>query len=352
MIRILRILLFPISVLYGLVTAVRNILFANGIIESASFDIPVISIGNITVGGTGKTPHTEYVINLLKKKYTLAVLSRGYGRKTKGFIEVKEDSSPEQCGDEPCQMKQKFPSQLVVVDENRKEGIDRIKDTNNTDVILLDDAYQHRRVKPGLSILLVDYNRPVFKDFIMPTGNLREFPAGSQRADIIIVSKCPTEISDKEKSFFLQKLNIKTNQKLFFSTIVYDEAIAIFSKSKTIKLQNTEVLLLTGIANPKPLKIHLEQNGATVSCITFPDHHQFTERDIADITQRFEQLDDKNRCIVTTEKDTMRLKNIANIPEVIKKNLFYIPVKVKILDNENHLHQIIESYVKENRRSR
>lgn len=348
MVRLLRILLFPISVLYGVVMALRNVLFSIGIFESKSFDVPIVSIGNITVGGTGKTPHTEYVINLLKEKSDIAVLSRGYGRKTKGFVEVDVDSTAELCGDEPCQMKRKFSQQSVVVCENRREGITQILKRFKPDVVVMDDAYQHRWVKPGLSILLVDYNRPIFKDFIMPTGELREFPCGSQRADVVIVSKCPSDISEGEKRYYNEKLRIEDNQNLFFSSFVYGVLMPVFSAHRAEGLKDCEVVLLTGIANPKPLMAYVEELGARVSVLSFPDHYQFTSQDMDTIVDSLLALDPQNRCIVTTEKDAVRLRSGLDVPQLIKENLFYIPIQVEVLEKELELHKIIESYVTKN----
>jgi len=348
MLKMLRIILFPISVLYGVVMALRNMFFSKGIFKAESFAVPVISIGNITVGGTGKTPHTEYLINLLKEKYAIAILSRGYGRKTKGFVEVRGDSSPEECGDEPCQMKQKFPDQTVIVDENRREGIHRILQSYKSEVIVLDDAYQHRWVKPGLSLLLVDYTRPIYKDFIMPTGELREFPAGSQRADVVIVTKCPATISADEKADFQRKLKLGEGQQLFFSTFVYAGAKALFSDKEKESFEGMDVLLLTGIANPKPLKVHLEQHGARVTSFSFPDHYQFSAKDMDAVLSRFEALPPEKRCIVTTEKDSVRLKSGMLVPQLIKDSIYAIPIAVELLEDENELHQIIENYVTKN----
>lgn len=348
MIKILRLLLFPISVLYGAVMAVRNVLFTKGILKSESYDLPVLAIGNITVGGTGKTPHTEYIIRLLKEDHKLAILSRGYGRSTKGFVEVKEDSTPEQCGDEPCQMKQKFPEQLVVVNENRREGISEILDRGDSDVVLLDDAYQHRWVKPGFSIVLVDYNRPIFSDFIMPTGRLREFPSGTKRADIVIVSKCPAGTTEQDKAHFIHKLRIKETQSIFFSSFSYGEAKAVFSSKSSLELGNAEVLLLTGIANPRPLQDYLERKGASVHSQAFPDHYQFTDKDMNKVLGHYEKLDAVSRCIITTEKDAVRLKSGMSIPETIKDSLFYLPIEVEILDNKEEFNQIVKDYVEKN----
>lgn len=348
MFKIIRIFLFPFSLLYGVVMAVRNVLFSMGILKSESYTISVISVGNITVGGTGKTPHTEYVINLLKKKHDIAVLSRGYGRKTKGFVEVTADSLPEQCGDEPCQMKRKFPDQTVIVDENRREGISELMKRFSPDVVLLDDAYQHRWVKPGLSILLIDYGRPIFSDFVMPTGALREFPAGSQRADVVVVTKCPSSISKEEEQRFYKKLNIRDRQHLFFSTYAYGDVQAVFAGGVAQDFIDKNVLLLTGIANPKPLEAYLTAQGAHVSAFPFPDHYQFTAKDMADVVTCFDRLPHDKRCIITTEKDAVRLKAGMDIPIIIKQHLYFIPIAVELLEHEQEFHQIIKNYVTKN----
>lgn len=352
MLKVLRLLLLPFSVLYGMVGAVRNMLFSWGVLTSSRFEMPVISIGNITVGGTGKTPHTEYVLNYLQEAYKVAVLSRGYGRKTKGYRVVETDSIPENCGDEPCQIKQKFPDQTVVVCEDRRLGIETIMSTKDADVVVLDDAYQHRWVKPGLSLLLVDYSRPIFKDFVMPTGSLREFATGSQRADVVIVSKCPATISTDEQAHFAKRLNIKPNQELLFSTFQYGDLKMVFS-SKTEKvgvLKGIDVLLLSGIANPKPLQSYLEEQGARVTLCRFADHHQFTDADMHKVDEAYAQLGDK-RCVVTTEKDAVRLRSGLTISDKIKNDMYYLPIAVKILDREEVLLQKIKNYVDENKRS-
>ncbi len=350
MTKLIRILLFPFSLLYGLVMALRNVLFNVGLLKSEQFDVPLLSIGNITVGGTGKTPHTEYVISLLKDDYKMAVLSRGYGRKTKGFVEVTEPSTPEQCGDEPCQMKRKFPQQLVVVDEDRRNGIKTLLDCYKPEVILMDDAYQHRWVKAGFSVLLVDYTRPLFQDFVMPTGNLREFPLGKKRADLIVVTKCPEGISDADKALFRRKLRLAIGQELYFSAFNYGELVPVFfeERDKDLDLIGAEVLLLSGIANPKPLENYLKNEGAKITGVSFVDHHQFSEKDIAKVMEAYELLSEERRCIITTEKDAVRLKAGLNIPAEMKERLYYVPIKVQILEREEDFNQQIKDYVAKN----
>lgn len=355
MIKILRLILLPVSLLYGLIMALRNALFALGILKSASYDVPLISVGNIAVGGTGKTPHTEYLLVCLSKKYKAAVLSRGYGRKSTGFREVTSLSVPEQCGDEPCQIKRKFPRQTVAVAESRREGIKQLMSTSAAapDVILLDDAYQHRWVKPGLSILLMDYAQPTFADFMMPTGHLREFACGTKRADLVVLTKCPKYVSSKEKHLLKKKLRLKKYQHLFFSTYVYGAPQALFSKGEEVKLKldSAQVLLLTGIANPKPLEEYLLAQGAEVFLLSFPDHHHFVKKDVQLLEQNFKRLAGDVRCIVTTEKDAVRLRSGLALSEDVKAALFYLPIEVKILDQNERFNQIIEDYVTKNQRS-
>ena len=348
MIKFLRYILLPFSLLYGVIMACRNVFFNLGIFKSETYKTPVLSIGNITVGGTGKTPHSEYIISLLKDHYKIAILSRGYGRKTKGFRYVETNSTPENCGDEPCQIKRKFPSITVAVDEDRRHGISTLIKEQNPDLILLDDAYQHRWVKPGLSILLVDYARPIFKDFMMPTGNLREFPQGKKRANIIIITKCPTDISEKE--LFTQKLKLINNQKIYFSSFIYDEIKPVFSNEieDNFSIKDKNVLLLSGIANPLPLKQHLETLGAKVKMLNFADHHQFTNDDIVKIDRQYKQLSSENSCIITTEKDSVRLKDGLDIPAELRQQLYYIPVKIQILVNKVEFNQLIKDYVEKN----
>jgi len=350
MIHILRYLLFPFALLYGLVMALRNALFHWGVFKSESFEVPVISLGNITVGGTGKTPHSEYLISLLGAHYRVAVLSRGYGRQTKGFREVTAEASSLDCGDEPCQMKGKFPQAIVAVDEERKRGIKYLVENYQAELVLLDDAFQHRWVKPGLSLLLVDYGRPFFKDFVLPMGRLREFPAGKKRADIIVVTKCPKALTKEEKAFWQKRLKLNASQQLFFSTFTYGAPLPVFPDvcKPTLTLDNAELLLLTGIANPQPLADYLTGQGAHVKPLSFADHHVFTAKDVAKLQESYQSIVAMGGVILTTEKDAARLSSDVDLPQEIKEKLFYVPIQVQILDNEKEFNQIIESYVAKN----
>ena len=342
------ILLWPFSLLYGGVMALRNWCFDQGLFHATTFDIPVLSLGNITVGGTGKTPHTEYLVRLLGQDYSVAILSRGYGRKTKGFRVVEVDSLPHSCGDEPCQIKQKFPHITVVVCEDRREGIKRLTAMGHYDVVLLDDAFQHRWVKPDWSAVLVDYSRPIFRDAVMPAGRLREFPQGLRRADCVVVTKCPLTISKLEKEEFGSRLGMK-GQTLFFSNFRYGNLCPVFAASTGIPSGIDQVLLVTGIAQPQPLADHLMQKGYDVRLCQFPDHHMFVARDIEKITKQFEALTSSSRCIITTEKDAVRLRQLDGLSQAIKENLYYLPIEVNLLGGEEELIKIILSYVRKNK---
>lgn len=346
----LRRLLFPFALSYGAITKVRNILFDRGVLTSETYVTPIISIGNITVGGTGKTPHTEYLIQLLNKQYKLATLSRGYGRRTKGFKEVQLTSTAQECGDEPCQMKQKFPQVTVVVDENRREGITILESKYKPEVIIMDDAYQHRYVKPSLSILLIDYSRPLHNDLILPAGDLREFKSGIKRADIVIISKCPSIISNKEKEKIVQKTKLAPHQKLYFSTFKYGKVSEVFptAKENSPSIDGKKILLVTGIAQPQALKEHLTASGAEVTLLRYKDHHNFTQEDADTITKAYSKLKNGNSIIITTEKDAIRLKSELTFPSIVKLNMFYIPIEPHVLNDNSTFHEKILNYVTKN----
>ena len=336
---------------YHWVMTLRNLAFDCGRLPSRMFDIPVISVGNLTLGGTGKTPHIEYIINLLKDDYALATLSRGYRRKTKGFLIAPAGGDALAVGDEPSQIKKKFPQVTVAVDEKRVNGIEMLlKEQKPPQVVLLDDAFQHRYVKPGLSIVLVDYNRPVWRDNVLPFGRLRESARGIRRADVVVITKCPPLISEEEKRYIIRKLNAGADTQVFFSTVCYDELSPLCNPSmKGRKVGNgCEVLLLTGIARPEPLKKELERRGAVVTLMQYADHHNFTSEELSVIARRFSELSSADKLIVTTEKDAERLMGRDDIPTIIKDNICALPIKVKIIDKENKFNQIIKDYVREN----
>jgi tetraacyldisaccharide 4'-kinase len=333
---VLRYLLFPFAILYDWITAIRNFLYDNGILKSYAFDVPIIVVGNLSVGGTGKTPQIEYLIRLLSPKYKIATLSRGYKRVSKGFVIANENANAAILGDEPFQMHQKFKDITVVVDANRKNGIENIlKLSNKPDIILLDDAFQHRRVKADKYILLTAYNDLFCDDFILPTGNLRESKVNAKRADFIIVTKCPETISIEEQDKIKLKINKYTSNtsEIYFSSIEYDDQVfnENFTK-KVTEIQDEKKMLLVGIAKPESFINYLKKETDIV--MIFADHHHFTEKDCQDIIEKA-----SSRIIITTEKDYVRLKN-KNIP-----NLFYLPIKSNFITNGNKFDEKLLNYV-------
>lgn len=340
---------------YRWITEVRNLAFDNGTLCSSTFDIPIICIGNITVGGTGKTPHTEYLISLLKEKENVAVLSRGYGRDTKGYIKADKQSTMPMIGDEPFQIKEKFPDITVAVCEKRVTGATRLLASDNAPtVILLDDAYQHRHIKAGLYILLVDYNRPIWADCVLPFGRLRESEKGAQRADIVIVTKCPDSITPQQMEACRSMLKTKEGTPVFFSKVQYGSIYPLFACNKTTQPsieKGDNILLLTGIAKPGPLKKEIERRGAQVTLMQYADHHNFSSGDIEKTADEFSKLSGR-KYILTTEKDATRLRQIEKMPQEIKESIYVIPIEVKIIDEkENMFNQIILDYVTKNSRN-
>lgn len=349
--------LLPLSWLYGLGVKVRNLMFEWGILKSKSYRVPVISIGNLTVGGTGKTPHTEYLINLLQKKYKVAVLSRGYKRRSKGFLLAGKDTPMSQIGDEPCQMKHKFPDVYVAVDKNRCRGIERLCAPDiqpQVDVVLLDDAYQHRYVKPGINILLVDYHRMICDDKLLPAGRLREPWTQKNRANIVIVTKCPKDLKPMEFRVVNRALKLYPYQKLFFSTFVYGKLMPLFggTSRKLSDLRNNEhVLLLTGIASPEQMKLDLEKYTGNIRSLSFGDHHYYTDKDVAHINSAFEEMP-ANSLIVTTEKDGSRLTEATGFSEAVRNNLYVLPIEVAFMQNRQDMfNENILDYVLKNSRN-
>ena len=349
--------LLPVAWFYGIGVRIRNELFEMGILKSKSYDIPVISVGNITVGGTGKTPHTEYLIRLLRKKHKVAVLSRGYKRKSKGFILATSETSMPAIGDEPYQMKQKFPDVYVAVDKNRRRGIERLCDEQiapGTEVILLDDAFQHRYVKPGINILLVDYHRLICDDKLLPAGRLREPKEGKDRANIVIVTKCPEDIKPMGFRVISKALKLYPYQKLFFSTLKYSRLIPLFGEEECPLdelLPHKHVLLLTGIASPEQMKMDLEHYETDITPLSFGDHHYFSPKDVALINATYARMSPP-KLIVTTEKDATRLKGLNGLSEEVRKSLYALPVEIEILQNQQEsFNENITGYVFKNSRN-
>ncbi len=330
---ILRKILFPFSLIYGFIIWLRNIFYDSGVLSSKSFPGPVICVGNLSVGGTGKTPMIEYLLRMLLPQYRIATLSRGYGRDSKGYILLKGDDKASRVGDEPLQFKMKFPEAFIAVDENRQRGISNLISQVSPDVVLLDDAFQHRKVKAGLNILLTSYHNIYFKDFMLPAGDLREPATGAKRAQIIVVTKCPPTLNAGEQEGIRQKLKLRNYQQLYFSYIDY--AAFLVNENGEFPLQQVsekEIGLVTGIANPKPFSEYMEQQGLKFTHLNFPDHHIFNNKELS----RFKDF----AVIITTEKDYMRLKDVLKHP-----NLYYIPIESRFINSEAQFKQRIQHYV-------
>lgn len=354
-------ILWPFSVLFGLVVFVRNLLFDWGIINAEKFSIPVISVGNITVGGTGKTPHTEYLVHLLHRKFRLAVLSRGYKRKSKGFVLGSDESTVKDIGDEPLQIKRKYPKVTVAVDAKRKNGIEQLvaigkKSEIPYQVVLLDDAYQHRYIKPGLSILLIDYNQPIDEDYMLPLGNLREPESSKHRANFIVISKCPDNLKPIDCRILSKRFKTFPHQSLFFTTLKYSEPQSVFNNTRLFESidESSTALMITGIAQPGLFKKHVNSIVKDSDLLQFSDHHQFTRKDFEAVTEKYHNVSNPKKVIVTTEKDAIRLRDVEDlIPEEIKTNMYYIPVRVEFLYNgKTDFDKKVIEYVNKNKRNR
>lgn len=351
--KLLRILLLPFSLLYGCIVWVRNKLYDGHFISVKHFDLPIISVGNLSAGGTGKSPHVEYLIRLLNGKHTLATLSRGYGRSTEGFIISSSTSKATEIGDEPRQFKSKFPDITVAVDAKRVNGITQLLTISPPiHVVILDDAFQHRSVMPGLSILLTDYNKLYCDDVMLPSGTLREFKCGAKRADIIIVTKCPNQLSNQSRQQIIQKLHTLQHQKIYFSFIQYGHLVAVNKKntvSETALTTDTTVVLLTGIANPKPMADYLTPRVKTIVPARFADHHEFNQKDITSVLNIFNTIASDKKIIVTTEKDWMRLESSDFANQLLNLPLFYLPIEIDFSETDKlTFNNQISEYVKRN----
>jgi len=347
-------ILFPLSFIYGLVVFIRNLLFDAGILKSTRFQLPVLSVGNITAGGTGKTPHVEYLADRLKKDFKIAVLSRGYRRRTKGFLVTDAGSPAREIGDESRQIKNRFPDITVAVDSRRVHGIERLMaEFPGLEAVILDDAFQHRYVQPDLSIILVDHERPVFRDFLLPLGNLRECRRNINRADVVIVTKCPPEMSAEQKGTFIAKLQLRRRQPVFFTCYHYGNLMPVFKgKAPAVDLHkerndNPAVLLVTGIANSRPLKEFIGQHKTGLNEMRFPDHHFYTAADIRTIEKRFTELPSEKKIILTTEKDAAKLGEMPVEFQKTGAHLYYIPLEVRFLDEEEkHFNELVTKFCK------
>lgn len=336
MLKSFRYLLYPFSVLYGLGVSLRNTLYDRKIFHSASFNLPLICVGNLAVGGTGKTPMIEYLIGLLQRDFKVATLSRGYKRKTKGFAIADDHTTAVDIGDEPMQIHLKYPDVTVAVAEERVIGIPQLlHERKETNVILLDDAYQHRAINAGLNILLTDYNNLYTRDVMLPAGDLRDTRSSSKRADIIIVTKCPSTLSDAERENIIRELQPENHQSVFFTKIQYGAPYHLFDKTVRIPDKETGLLLVCGIANPAPLKKALTAIADSYEAITFGDHHIFSMSDLREVIRQFDNIPGTNKMIITTEKDAVRLQKFQS--EIASMPVFALPVQHRFLFDEEKL---------------
>lgn len=330
----------PLSWIYGLVVELRNSLFDNGILKQKEYPVPVICVGNLTVGGTGKTPHIEYIIRLLSDKFKVAVVSRGYKRKSNSLQVVQTNSDVNRVGDEPMQIKLKYPNTTIIVDKDRKNAIKYLLSQprdERPDVILLDDGYQHRYVKPSLSILLMDSNRPIYEDTLLPAGNLREPLRRKDRASIVIVTKCGNNMQPIDYRIFANGLDLFPFQSLYFTNFVYHRLEPVFPSSNKDSysledIRKKHVLLVAGIASTKPLEAKLSRKTYNLHTLFYPDHHFYDKDDIAVIEKQFASLPE-DKMVITTEKDAVRLQSLSYLSDELKENLFYLPIKVSFIED-------------------
>lgn len=336
--------LYPFSLGYKVVTGTRNTLYDLGIFKSTKFRTPVINVGNLSVGGSGKSPMVMYLANCLSKQYRTGVLSRGYGRLTKGYAVTNYESNYKTVGDEAMQLFERFKNRFVIaVSEKRVPGAQKVIEDMDLDVLILDDAFQHRAIKAGFNILMTDFNDPYFKDYLLPAGDLRESRNGAKRADIIMVSKCPDELTEETKQYYISKIRPERGQKVFFSSIGYDENI--YGREKMLPDNNLnyyDILLITGIANPKPLLQHLAKFSQRVKHLKFRDHHNFTDDDIKKIIAEYKKMGE-HKLILTTEKDYVRLKTFDYLRDVA----YYWPINV-VIDRKDEFDEIIADYIRRN----
>ncbi|RPE08397.1 tetraacyldisaccharide 4'-kinase [Chitinophaga lutea] len=342
-------LLYPFSLLYGLVLWIRNRLYDNGVLTSVEFDLPVIAVGNLSVGGTGKTPHVEYLIRLLKDHYKTATLSRGYNRKTKGYLLAGPQSTAADIGDEPMQFHRKFPDVKVCVGEERMLAVPQLLgDEPETAVILLDDAFQHRSIKPGLNIMVTDYSRLFTRDHVVPVGRLREGRKGYHRADIIIVSKCPATLARAEKETIEREIAPLPHQQVYFTTLQYGEPYPLLPGGPVQPARDTAMLVACGIARPEPMVQHLLQKHSNVHLLAFPDHYYYTQKDLDKMKLELEQLDGARKVIITTEKDAVRLQLLQERITAMQLPFMVLPVEVGFLfDAAGSFNSHIFDYVAE-----
>jgi tetraacyldisaccharide 4'-kinase len=343
-------LLFPISWLYGAGVWLRNKLFDLSLLKSVLYDTPVICVGNLRIGGEGKTPHIEYLIALLKDEFKIGILSRGYKRKSKGFQLATLDSEAADIGDEPLQFTKKFPDIAVAVDADRLLGIARLITEKDTEVVLLDDAFQHRYVKAGLNILLTSYENLYVNDHLLPAGNLREPATGAKRADLIIVSKCPQEVNEADKTNIITQLQPLPKQQVYFTTLVYGKLTPLYSSPMLLPSAGASCLVVTGIANPASLIKECKNQFKEVLHYGFRDHHAFNKYDLKNIRKKLDSMQGTEKFILTTEKDAMRLQAKTLQPYVKNLPLYYIPISIRFLEKEELFNKQVKNYVRSNKR--
>lgn len=346
--------LLPFSWPYGCIVYFRNKLFDWKVLKREEYPVSVICVGNITVGGTGKTPHTEYIVNLLRKNHKVAVLSRGYGRKTSGYILADNNSTSLQIGDEPFQIKHKFSDVMVAVDGNRRRGIQNLLDLPEPpQIIVLDDAFQHRYVKASFEVLLTDYNRLMYRDKLLPAGRLRESVSHSRKADMIIITKCPEDLQPLDLRLLEKEVNPFPYQSLYFTKFIYKKLKPVFENEieelEVTSLHNKHILLVTGIASPRTILTKLKEYSDKIETMFYSDHYTFTLSDVRDVKKRFDSIPSDNKIIIVTEKDASRLILLKDIDSELKKYLFYLPVEVSFINERarEDFEEKIEQHVKD-----
>ncbi len=343
---VLKILLAPLTLLYGMIIGARNVLYESGLLKSSKFSMPIIGVGNLSMGGSGKTPHVEYLIHLLKPYINIGVLSRGYLRKTTGYKEVTQANTVDEVGDEPLQYKLKFPDVVVSVSERRALGIPMmLSHYPDLQTVLLDDAFQHRAISPSLNILLTDYKFPYTKDYLIPSGRLREGRAAASRADVIIVSKCPKDISLEERQEWKEKLTYKNDVKVFFSTYEYGTPYHMYDTKRKINLDlDTHAILISGIAKPIYLEEYVASKVGVVNIHSYEDHHNFSPHEVSLVNRAMQELDGDKKIVITTEKDSTRLDKHREFLQEHDIPVYILPIRVKFLDEEG---QSFDNFVKD-----
>ncbi|RYD51745.1 MAG: tetraacyldisaccharide 4'-kinase [Sphingobacteriales bacterium] len=343
---LVRILLYPLALLYGAIVWLRNRLYNSGFFSSVSFSTPVIVVGNLSVGGTGKTPHVEYLIRLLKDRYQVATMSRGYKRHTQGFLLADENTNALRIGDEPMQYHLAFPDIAVSVAEERMTGIPALLQKRpDIEVVLLDDAFQHRSVKPGFAVLITDFSKPFYEDYILPYGTLRESRKAYRRADLIVVSKCPPGLTEAQATAIRNRIQPEAHQQVVFSTIAYGVPYELF-RNEPVSLQNKNVLLVTGIAKPAPLQAYVDGQASGSHLLAYPDHHYFVTKDLEEIATTLADWQVGEKLMVTTEKDAARLMLHAERLQQEGWQVAVIPIQVQFLfGGESVFDTVILNYV-------